>query len=166
MSQAVELQDVPMREVQLVTFALGAETYAVDVSQVREIGKIKDITHIPKMPSFVEGVMNLRGQVTTVIDLRRRFGITGPGERTDQARIIVAEVDGGQLGVIVDAVQDVIRVPASAMAPLPKTVASEVDARFLVGIFKLPDRLVALLDLSRILSPQELGEARAAEAIA
>ena len=143
-------------EIQLVSFKLGKETFAVNVSQVREIGKVEEITHVPKMPDFIEGVMNLRGQITTIIDLRHRFAISGLDSQGAQARIIVAEIGENQLGIIVDSVQDVMRVSPKTISPPPKMIASNVDAQFLTGICKLPDQLIMLLDLSKVLSEEEM----------
>ncbi len=145
-------------EIQLVSFKLGPETFAVNVEQVREIGKVERITRVPKMPDFIEGVMNLRGQITTIIDLRRRFGILGEDARTTKSRVIVAEIGDIQIGIIVDSVQDVIRVPSKSLAPPPKTVTSNVDARFLTGICKMPDNLIMLIDLLNILENKEIGQ--------
>lgn len=140
-------------EEQLVSFKLGKGTFALRVGQVREIGKVQDITTIPKMPVYVEGVMNLRGQITTVIDLKKRFSICSEVTegRTAQSRIIVAEIGENQLGIIVDSVEDVMRVPRSNISPPPKTLTSDVDASFLTGICKLDDKLVMLLDLETIM---------------
>lgn len=145
-------------EIQLVSFKLGKETFAVNVDQVREIGKVERITQVPKMPDFIEGVMNLRGQITTIIDLRRRFGIIGEEGRTSQSRVIVAEIGDIQIGIIVDSVQDVIRVSAKSLSPPPKTVSSNVDTRFLTGICKQPDNLIMLIDLLSILGSEEMGQ--------
>lgn len=137
-------------EEQIVSFLLGKETFAVKVSQVREIGKVQDITKIPKMPDYIEGVMNLRGQITTVIDLKKRFGIeTGDG-RTGQSRIIVAEIGDNQLGIIVDAVEDVMRVPRSSISDPPKNIAVGAESTALTGICKLSNKLVMMLDLEKI----------------
>jgi purine-binding chemotaxis protein CheW len=145
-------------EIQLVSFKLGKETFAVNVEQVREIGKVEQITKVPKMPKFIEGVMNLRGQITTIIDLRSRFGILGDDGRTAQSRVIVAEIGDVQVGIIVDSVQDVIRVPEKSLSPPPKTFSSNVDARFLTGICKLPNNLIMLIDLTTLLGYEELGQ--------
>jgi purine-binding chemotaxis protein CheW len=147
-------------ELQLVSFKLGKETFAVNVSQVREIGKVERITHVPKMPDFIEGVMNLRGQITTIIDLRRRFGIRSEEERTAQSRIIVAEIGDSQLGIIVDSVEDVIRVSSQNISDPPKTITKKVDSSFLTGICKLPEDLVMLLDISKLLSVEEIEQVR------
>ncbi|MEM0449583.1 MAG: chemotaxis protein CheW [Methanomassiliicoccales archaeon] len=143
-------------EEQIVSFRLGKETFAVKVAQVREIGKVQDITHIPKMPEYVEGVMNLRGQITTVIDLKKRFGIIsedGP-KRTSQSRIIVAEIGEHQLGIIVDSVEDVMRVPRNSISPVPKTLSADLQSSFLHGICKLQNKLIMLLDLEKIISEE------------
>lgn len=144
-------------EEQLVSFKLGKGTFAVKVSQVREIGKVQDITHIPKMPDYVEGVMNLRGQITTVIDLKKRFNIES-GEnsgRTAQSRIIVAEIGDNQLGIVVDSVEDVMRVPRQSVSLPPKTLTNGVDTSFLTGICKMPDKLIMLLDLNNLIETEE-----------
>lgn len=143
-------------EIQLVSFKLGKETFAVNVSQVREIGKVERITKVPRMPDFIEGVMNLRGQITTIIDLRTRFRITGDEGRTAQSRVIVAEIGELQIGIIVDSVQDVIRVPQNSLSPPPTNFSSNVDARYLTGICKLPESLIMLIDLGSILGYEEM----------
>ena len=144
-------------EEQLVSFKLGKGTFAVKVSQVREIGKVQDITHIPKMPEYVEGVMNLRGQITTVIDLKKRFNIENGDNagRTAQSRIIVAEIGDNQLGIVVDSVEDVMRVPLQSVSPPPKTLTTGVDTSFLTGICKMPDKLIMLLDLNNLIETEE-----------
>jgi purine-binding chemotaxis protein CheW len=139
-------------EEQIVSFRLGRETFAVKVTQVREIGKVQDITKIPKMPDYIEGVMNLRGQITTVIDLKKRFGISAGEGRTAQSRIIVAEIGDNQLGIIVDAVEDVMRISRTSISAPPKTLTTGVEAAALTGICKLGDKLVMMLDLERIMS--------------
>ncbi len=144
-------------DLQLVTFKLGDETFGVNVEQVREIVKLEEITRVPRMPTFIEGVINLRGLITTVIDLGHRFGIDGRGH-TANSRIIIAEIGENQLGLIVDSVKDVIRAPNKSVSQPPKTMASQVDASFLTGICKLPKQLVMLLDLGKVLTDEEMGE--------
>jgi purine-binding chemotaxis protein CheW len=147
-------------EEQIVSFKLGKETFGVKVSQVREIGKVENITKIPKMPNYIEGVMNLRGQITTVIDLKKRFNIDGDKSgNTAASRIIVAEIGDTQIGIIVDEVEDVMRVPRQSISSPPKTLASRAEMNFLVGICKLPDRMIMLLDLNQVLTGNELNQA-------
>jgi len=144
-------------EEQIVSFKLGKETFGVRVAQVREIGKVQNITRIPKMPDFIEGVMNLRGQITTVIDLKKRFGIDDCGKGvTTASRIIVAEIGDTQIGIVVDEVEDVMRVPRQSISPPPRTLTMGMEAGFLTGICKLPDRMVMLLDLEKVMSVNSL----------
>jgi len=143
-------------ETKLVRFKLGDESFGVKVEQIREIVKIGDITSVPKMPSFIEGVMNLRGQITTIIDLRRRFDIISDGGRTYMSRIIVAEIGESQVGIIVDSVKDVIRVSPQTISPPPKTISGKVDARFLTGICRHQNGLLMLLDLDNLFSDEEI----------
>jgi purine-binding chemotaxis protein CheW len=152
-------------EEQIVSFLLGKETFAVKVTQVREIGKVQDITRVPKMPDFIEGVMNLRGKITTVIDLKKRFQIGSEGARTAQSRIIVAEIGDNQLGIIVDAIEDVMRVPRQNISPPPKTLVAGMDVSFLSGICKLPNKMIMLLDLNKLINVDEESELRDVEKV-
>ncbi len=145
-------------EEQIVSFRLGKETFAVSVSQVREIGKVQDITRVPKMPAYVEGVLNLRGQITTVIDLKKRLNIASEGGngQSSASRIIIAEIGDTQIGIVVDEVEDVMRVPRASISPPPKNLTIGSEQGILKGICKLPNRLVMLLDLTLIMGSGEL----------
>ncbi|MBF8267297.1 MAG: CheW [Dehalococcoidia bacterium] len=140
-------------ERQLVVFSLGAEAYGVPIGAVREIIRMQEITRVPRSPDFVEGVVNLRGKVIPVVDLRKRLGIVGAG-RSEENRIVV--VDGGaeDIGMIVDTVTEVLRVPAVSVEPLSAVVSSS-DTDYALGIAKLETRLIILLDLRRALSEVE-----------
>ncbi len=142
------------RELQLVTFRLGKEEYGVNIEQVREIIRIVEIIHVPKAPAFVEGLINLRGTVVSVIDLRKRFDIIPSGEK-EAERIIVVEVQNRTIGVIVDSVLEVLRLSSSNIDDVPPTV-SGVDTKFLFGVGKIGERLMMLLDLDKVLSTEEL----------
>jgi purine-binding chemotaxis protein CheW len=107
------------------------------------------------MPDYIEGVMNLRGQITTVIDLKKRFGISNGEGRTAQSRIIVAEIGDNQLGIIVDAVEDVMRISRTSISIPPMTLSTGAEAAALTGMCKLGDKLVMMLDLERIMSEGE-----------
>ena len=143
-------------EVQLVTFTLGKEEYGVDINKVREIIRLVEITHVPKAPSFVEGLINLRGTVVPIIDLRKRFDIQAAGDEKE-TRIMVVDVNGRTLGVIVDAVSEVLRLHGENIEPVPATISAGVDSRFLKGVGKIGENLMLLLDLDRILNSEELG---------
>ena len=115
-------------EEQIVSFRLGKETFAVKVSQVREIGKVEDITKVPNMPEFIEGMMNLRGQITTVINLKKRFNIDSQSnDLASASRIIIAEIGDNQIGIMVDAVEDVMQVPRQSISPPPTTMTAGMN---------------------------------------
>ena len=140
-------------ERQLVVFQLGAELYGVDIARVHEIIRLQTITRVPRAPSFVEGVINLRGKVIPVVDLRRRFGLP-LAEHTRATRTVVVEIGDQVVGMIVDSVSEVLRVSTSTIEP-PSPVVAGIDSEYLHGIAKLPERLVILLDLDRVLAREE-----------
>ena len=140
-------------ERQLVVFQLGAELYGVEISRVHEIIRLQSVTKVPRAPAFVEGVINLRGKVIPVVDLRRRFGLP-TADHTRASRIVVVELGDQVVGIIVDGVSEVLRVNTATVEP-PSPVVAGIDSEYLHGIAKLTDRLVILLDLDRVLARDE-----------
>ncbi len=138
---------------QLVSFKLGGEEFGVDIMQVQEIIRMQNITAVPNAPDFVEGVINLRGRVIPIIDLRKRFGLEGK-EHDKATRIVVVKVDDITVGLVVDEVSEVLRIPANTVEPPPPIVAG-VESDYIKGVGKLDDRLLILLDLSKTLSREE-----------
>ncbi|MEO0511311.1 MAG: chemotaxis protein CheW [Planctomycetota bacterium] len=135
-------------ELQLVTFDVADEEYAVDIHTVHEINRMIELTRVPQAPNAVEGVINLRGRIIPVIDIRKRFGLE-VSETTDASRIIVVEVGERVLGFLVDRVHEVLRINSSIVEPTP-AMTSGVDADFISGVGKLEDRLIILLDLDKL----------------
>lgn len=147
-------KDLDSREVlQLVTFRLGNEEFSLDILKVQEIIRHMDLTRVPKAPDFVEGVINLRGRVIPVLDLRKRFGLPAD-ERTNETRIIVVEVDNNTVGLKVDAVSEVLRLPADTVEP-PPSIVTGVESDYIKGVGKLEGRLLILLDVAKILTKTE-----------
>jgi purine-binding chemotaxis protein CheW len=141
------------RDAHLVTFTLG-ETYGVPIGQVQEIVRVMAITRVPNTPAHMEGVINLRGRVLPVLNLRRRLGL--PGQPVTKAsRIIVTEIGSKVVGLLVDGVSHVIKVEAALVEPPPEEVL-EVDTDYLTGVCKLKDRLVIILDLERLLKRERI----------
>jgi len=138
---------------QLVTFNLGTEEYGVDIMTVQEIIRVQAITHVPQMPEFIEGVINLRGNVIPVIDLRKRFNMKVT-EQTAHTRIVVINVGAKVIGVVVDAVSEVMRLAEDQIEPPPPVVAG-IGHEYLQGVGKVQGRLIILLDLDRILTSDE-----------
>lgn len=138
---------------QLVGFQLDGEEYGIDILKVQEINRITEITKIPQSPDFVEGVINLRGNVIPIIDLRKRFNM--PHKEYDkQTRIVVGEIGDRTVGFIVDAVSEVIRLPENTIEP-PPNIMSDDRTDYILGVGKLDDRLLMLLDIDKILSGTE-----------
>ncbi len=143
------------KEFQLVVFALGDEEFGVDISQVREIVRLIQITYLPKAPVFIEGVVNLRGQVVAVIDLAKRLGVPSK-PRGDSTRIIIVELADNVVGMIVDSVSEVLRLPDENIEEVPHIIDTEVPEHYISGVGKLKDRLLVLLDLNKVLTPEEM----------
>ena len=145
--------DTMETEKQLVVFDLADEGYGVDIGSVREIIRMQDITQVPRTPEFVEGVINLRGKVIPVVDLRKRFGFP-EADATKDTRIVVVDIGGQDIGVVVDAVTEVLRIGADAVEP-PSSLITTADSEYLLGIAKLETRLIILLDLQQALSSMD-----------
>lgn len=139
---------------QLVTFGVGNEEFAIPILAVQEINRMMQITRVPHAPAFVEGVINLRGKIIPVVDLRKRFGLTQI-ENASDTRIVVVEVSSRVIGFTVDRVSEVLRVPTSIVEPAPAMV-SGVDSDYVEGVGKLEDRLLILLSLGRLFNVEEL----------
>ena len=139
---------------QLVTFSTGDEEFGVDILRVQEIIRTMAITKVPKAPEFVEGVINLRGKVIPIIDLRRRFGLQSKAH-DKHTRIIVIEINTMIVGFVVDSVSEVLRIPTSTVEPPPPVVAG-LESEYISGVGKLHDRLLILLDLDKLLSHADL----------
>lgn len=144
-----ESSDFSEEVLQMVSFDIGTEEYAVDILGVQEIIRMVEVTNVPKAPHYVEGVINLRGKVIPIIDLRLRFGLPS-AERTKETRIVVVDVNRIILGLIVDSVSEVLRIPVGQIEPPPggKPGSSE----FHRGVGKIDNRLLILLDLERLLA--------------
>ena len=137
-----------------VTFKLGTEEFGVDVMQIREISGMVDITRVPRATSYVDGVINLRGRITPIINLRKRFGFE-PKEPGPSTRIVIAELDEHLIGIIVDEVTDVLGIAMENIDPTPELVTTEVSKEYLKGIGKVGEkRLIILLDMNKVVSKE------------
>jgi len=140
------------QELQLVTFRLANEEYGLPITKVQEINRLVPVTKLPQTPSFMEGIINLRGRIIPVIDLRKRFEMT-MNAHDDDTRIIIVEISGQIVGVTVDAVTEVVRLSTANVEVAPASVS--VDARYIDGVGKIDDRLIILLDVNKILTDKE-----------
>jgi purine-binding chemotaxis protein CheW len=138
---------------QLVSFKIGEEEFGVDILKVQEINRLVAITKVPRSPDFVEGVINLRGKVIPIIDLRKRF-MMETKESDKDTRIVVVDIENQVMGMVVDAVSEVLRLPRKTIEPAPE-ITTSVDSEYIKGVAKLEDRLLIFLDLSRVFSEKE-----------
>jgi|SRR5689334_18160712 len=152
------------KDLQLVGFRIGKETFGVPINLIHEIVRLPEITAVPDAPEYVEGVINLRGKIISVIDLRKRFGEKRV-ERNRKNRILVAEIDRKMVGLIVDAASEVLRLPHSEIEAPPE-VLDEGEVKYVTGVGKLNGRLVILIDLAKIMQKGELRRLEEATAAA
>ena len=138
---------------QFISFSVGEEEFGLELLHVREIIREREITWLPKAPSFVKGIINLRGDVIPLIDLRNKFGLERR-EDTAQTRVIVAEVEGRLIGIVVDSASQVVRIPAGQIEPPPRVLGG-FSQELVRGVGKLEDKLVILLNPDTILTADE-----------
>ena len=144
------------KELQVVGFRIGRETFGLPISTVREIVRVPEITSVPNAPDYIEGVINLRGRIIPVVDLRKRFGDKS-FERNKKNRIVVVELGSRAVGLIVHSASEVLRIPPSDIDE-PHNVFKEGELNYITGIGKLNGRLVILLDLNKVLERGELNQ--------
>lgn len=142
----------------VIVFQLKDQQYGVDIQQIRSIEKLQNITTVPNTSDFIKGVINLRGEVIAIIDLRERLNIDQT-DVTDHTRILIVSVNEVQIGLIVDSATDVLDIDPASIDPSPEIVG-DIDVTFVKGVAKLESKLLVLLDLARVLSFQEINEVK------
>jgi purine-binding chemotaxis protein CheW len=155
------MENEKSNEKKVIVFQLEEEEYAVSVQQVGSIERIQPITRVPQTEAFVKGVINLRGVITPVIDIRVRFGLEEK-EYTESSRIIIVYLDNMEVGLITDSANDVIDIPVDAIEPPPEVIGS-IDTDYIEGVAKVDDRLLILLDLQKVLTPEEMKDLKTVE---
>ena len=142
------------KDLQIVGFRVGAETFGVPIQSVHEIVRMMDITAVPDAPVYIEGVINLRGKIIPVVDLRKRFG-EKEIKSNKKNRILVAEIGGKMVGLVVDSASEVLKLPPADVDP-PPNMFEEGELNYVTGVGKLNGRLVILVELSKIMQRGEL----------
>jgi purine-binding chemotaxis protein CheW len=143
---------------QMVTYNMGQEEFGVNILQVQEINRMVEITQVPQTEQYVKGIINLRGKVIPIIDLRKKFGMPEK-EYDNHTRIVVVDVTGETVGLVVDGVSEVLRVPAGSLEDAPRLISGESTysgAEYIKSIVKLDDRLLIYLNLEKIIASSEL----------
>lgn len=144
------------QQLQLVSFTVGQELFAVDILSVQEINRMMALTKVPQSPEGVEGIINLRGRIIPVLDLRVQFGISST-ENDENTRIVVVEVKGNTIGFIVDSVHEVLRIDRSIVEPAPQ-MGTSIDSSYVAGVAKLEGELLILLELENLLTNEALAK--------
>jgi purine-binding chemotaxis protein CheW len=152
----IQKEDGTDQVLQWVTFQLESETYGINVMQVREVLRYSEIAPVPGAPDYVIGIINLRGNVVTVIDTRSRFGLM-PGEISDNTRIVIIEADKQVIGILVDSVAEVVYLRSSEIDSTP-SVGTEESSKFIQGVSNRDGELLILVDLNKLLSDDEWDE--------
>ncbi len=142
------------KNLQLVVFNVGKELYGVGIDSVQEIVRVPDVTEVPDSPIFLEGVINLRGRVVPVIDLRKRLRLNG-AERTKSTRVLITGNGGNIVGLLVDSVSEVIKIQPDAIEDPPEMI-SAIGVEYITGVAKMEERLIILLDIKKILDVEEM----------
>ena len=142
------------KDLHLVGFRIGSEIFGVPINLVHEIVRVPEITSVPDAPDYVEGVINLRGKIVSIVDLRKRFG-EAEIKRHKKNRILVAEVEGKMVGLIVDSASEVLKIPPSEI-DTPPDIFEQNEVHYVTGVGKLNGRLIILVDLTKILERGEL----------
>lgn len=148
-------QDIAEQLLQLVSFKIGSEEFGVDILKVQEINRMVEITRVPQAPSYVEGVINLRGKVIPIIDLRKRFDLDVK-EYDKNTRIVVVNINDNIMGMIVDSVSEVLRLPSNTIEPPPEIV-TDINSEYIKGVAKLEGKLLMFLDLSKVIDFEQIG---------
>ncbi len=158
-------QEEKERLMQLVGFILGGELFGVDILMVQEIIRSTGITHVPNAPDFVEGVINLRGNIIPVIDLRKRLNMTEEAPKPDQEKdwILILNIEGRTTGFIVDQVTEVLKIEEAEIEPPPEIIISGLESQYILGVCDIGEQLLILLDFNRILMVEEIRKLKEAD---
>ncbi len=138
---------------QLVTFKLGSEEYAVDILNVQEINRMVEFTQVPNSPNYLEGIINLRGKVIPVVNLRKKLELADK-DNDENSRIIILDIEWITMGIVVDSVSEVLRVPIQKVEPTPQ-LSPNINIEYIKGITQLENRIIILLNMDKLLSSSE-----------
>lgn len=157
-------EDITAEEIekdQYLVFTVTSQEYAIQAMRVQEISRVLATTQVPTAPPYIEGILNLRGQLATVINFRKRFKFTQK-EQDEDTRIIIVEHGGFPIGIMVDSVEEVIRIPDEKMQRLPEAASTSVSKEYITGVGMLDKRLIIILDADKLLTKREMIEVEAA----
>jgi len=154
---ADDIEEEEVEQDQTLVFSVKSQEFGIQAMLVQEISRVLPTTKVPNTQSYIEGIMNLRGRLASVINFRKKLGLE-PKEHDDDTRIIVVELDTYPIGIIVDAVEEVIKIPTEKVQRLPETTTTSASKEYMTGVGMLDNRLIILLDVDKVLSSDELIE--------
>lgn len=160
MADEIVQEDIEEEEIetdQYIVFTVKLQEFGFQAMRVQEISRVLDITEVPNAPPYIEGIMNLRGRLASVINFRKRFGFE-PKEHDEDTRTIIVEQAGFPMGIVVDSVAEVIKIRDSIVQKVPESTTTSVSEEFITGVGMLDNRLIVLLDVDKVLTKAEVGE--------
>ena len=163
-NQAVSKEDTALAGGEYLTFILGSEEYGIEILKVQEIRSYETVTKIANTPEFIKGVINLRGNIVPIIDLRMRFKLS-TAEYNDTTVVIILNLSNRTMGIVVDGVSDVIGLTSAQISPVPELV-SNIDTKYLLGLGTADNRMLILVDIEQLMSSQEMALMEAVSEIA
>jgi len=156
-AEIINEDEIEVEEDQYVVFTVKSEEFGFRAMQVREISTVLGTTEVPNAPPYIEGILNLRGELTSVINFRKKFGFD-PKEHDEDTRIIIVEHGDFPIGIVVDSVEEVIKIPDEIVQKIPESTTTPVSKAYMTGVGMLENRLIILLDVEKVLTRTELME--------
>jgi len=152
-----EIEEEELEQDENLVFTVKSQEFGIQAARVQEISRVLPTTDVPNAPPYIEGIMNLRGRLASVINFRKKLGFE-PKEHDEDTRVIVVELDTFPIGIIVDAVEEVIKIPEEKVQKLPESTTTSVSRDYMTGVGMLDNRLIILLDVDKVLTSTELIE--------
>ena len=155
--EMIDEDEIEVEQDQYVVFTVKGQEFGFRAMQVREISTLLGTTEVPNAPPYIEGILNLRGQLTSVINFRKKFGFE-PKEHDEDTRIVIVEHGDFPIGIVVDSVEEVIKIPDEIVQKIPESTTTPVSKAYMTGVGMLENRLIILLDVEKVLTRTELME--------
>jgi len=156
-AEIINEDEIEVEQDQYVVFTVKGQEFGFRAMQVREISTVLGTTEVPNAPPYIEGILNLRGELTSVINFRKKFGFD-PKEHDEDTRIIIVEHGDFPIGIVVDSVEEVIKIPDEIVQKIPESTTTPVSKAYMTGVGMLENRLIILLDVEKVLTKTELME--------
>ncbi len=154
--------ETQLSERQLVVFKIEKEEFGIEINDVREIIRMEDVTAMPGTEDYILGVINLRGKIVVVIDLAKKLGVTAR-EKDKDTRVLIVDIEGNTMGMVVDSCNEVLRITSDKIEPAPEIITKKFKSDYIGGVGVIDERLLILLDLSKVLDEKDIGHIKSVE---